>query len=166
MHVRNRRPKKMSDYGRQLMEKQRLRFQYNILEKKLRKYYAEASRRSGATPEIMIQLLECRLDALVFRAGFARSIHAARQYVKHGHFLVNGKRVNIPSYHINAGDEIGLRPRSKTVDCFANALATTERVPYIATDETKMTFRLNAVPERSEIPVICDVAVVVEFYSR
>ena len=166
MHANNRRRSKVSDYGRQLMEKQRLRFQYNVSEKQLRKYYKEASRRAGATPEIMIQLLESRLDAVVLRAGFARSIHAARQYVRHGHFIVNGKRVNIPSFQVKPGDEIVVRDKSKTLECFTFALSTSERVSYITTDETKMTIRFNAIPEREEIPVICDVAVVVEFYSR
>jgi len=167
MHVRSRRPNKMSDYGRQLQEKQRLRFQYNVSEKQLRKYYKEATRQSGATPEVLIQLLESRLDNLVLRAGFARSIHAARQYVRHGHFNVNGKPVDIPSFHIKPGDNISVREKSKKMDCFAYALSTTERVGYIKTEDTKLGFTYNSVPTREEItPIICDVPVVVEYYSR
>ena len=166
MHNRGRRPNKMSDFGRQLMEKQRLRFQYNISEKQLRSNYKEADRRPGSTPDILLHLLEARLDALVLRSGFARSIHAARQYVRHGHFTVNGQRVNIPSYRISVGDVIAVREKSKQMDCFAYALSTSERVPYITTDEAKMSIVLNRLPEREEVPVICDVPVVVEFYSR
>lgn len=166
VHQRTRRNNKMSDFGRQLMEKQRLRYQYNISEKQLRRAYKNASRATASTPDVLVQLLECRLDNMVYRAGFARSIHAARQYVRHGHFLVNGQRVDIPSFHVKPGVTVSVRDKSKTMDCFATALASSQRMKYIATDETKLTFVLNAVPEREEIPVICDIPVVVEFYSR
>jgi len=166
MHQRGRR-NKVSDYGRQLMEKQRLRFQYNVSEKQLRKYYKEATRLQVATPEALIQLLESRLDNLVYRAGFARSIHAARQYVRHGHFEINGNRVDIPSFHVAPGTIVSVREKSKKMECFAFALSTTERVPYINTEDTKLAFTYNSVPAREEITsIVCDVPVVVEYYSR
>lgn len=166
MHGRGRRINKLSDFGRQLMEKQRLRFQYNLSEHALRRVYKVASNKAGETPEVLIQLIESRLDAVIFRAGLARSIFAARQYVGHGHFLVNGKKVDIPSFQVKVGDEIAVRPKSKEMACFQTALATAERVPYISTDDAALTARINYVPTRDEIPAICDVPVVVEFYSR
>jgi len=163
---KGRRMNKLSDFGRQLMEKQRLRFQYNLAEHNLRKAYKEATRRSGSTPEELIAILEGRLDAFVYRAGFARSIHAARQYVNHGHFLVNGKKVDIPSFQVAVNDLVEVRPKSKELGCFQFALSTANAVPYISTDDKDMSARLNYSPTRDEIPVICDIPVVVEFYSR
>ena len=99
-------------------------------------------------------------------AFLARSIFAARQYVRHGHFQVNGKRVDIPSYHVSVGDEISVREKSKEMDCFKYALSLAEKVPYLAVNDADMVAVLNYEPTREEIPVICDVPVVVEFYSR
>lgn len=165
-HGKGRRPSKLSDYGRQLMEKQRIRFQYNMSEKQLRLAYERAARSQDPTPDVLIQLLETRLDAVVLRAGFARSIFAARQYVNHGHFLVNGKKVDIPSYQVKVGDVISVREKSKGLDCFKNALALSTKVPYVVTDEADMSCRLTHVPSREDIPVVGDVSTVVEFYSR
>lgn len=165
-HGKGRRPSKLSDYGRQLMEKQRIRFQYNMSEKQLRLAYEKASRSQDPTPDVLIQLLESRLDAVVLRAGFARSIFAARQYVNHGHFLVNGKKVDIPSYHVSVGDVVSVREKSKSMDVFKNALAVSTKCPYVVTDEADMSCRLTYLPSREEIPVVGDVATVVEFYSR
>lgn len=165
-HGKGRRPSKMSDYGRQLMEKQRIRFQYNIGEKQLRRAYDKASRSQEPTPDVLIQVLETRLDAVVLRAGFARSIFAARQYVNHGHFTVNGKKVDVPSFQVKVGDEIKVKEKSKGLDCFKNALAMAEKVPYVVTNENDMSCRLSTLPTREEIPVVGDVATVVEFYSR
>jgi small subunit ribosomal protein S4 len=165
-HGKGRRPSKLSDYGRQLMEKQRIRFQYNMSEKQLRRAYEKASRSQDPTPEVLIQNLESRLDTVVLRAGLARSIFAARQYVNHGHFTVNGKKVDVPSYHVNVGDEVAVREKSKSMDCFKHALAMAEKVPYVTTNESDLSCRLSKVPDREEIPVVGDVATVVEFYSR
>jgi len=165
-HGRTRRPNKLSDFGRQLMEKQRLRFQYNVSEKQLRLTYGRASRSQLSTPDAMAQLLETRLDNLVLRAGFARSIFAARQYVSHGHIQVNGKKVNIPSYQVSVGDEIAVRTKSKEMDCFKHALTMAQKAPYLAVDDNELTARLTYMPTREEMPVVCDVPVVVEFYSR
>ena len=165
-HGKSRRPSKMSDYGRQLMEKQRIRFQYNMSENQLRLAYEKAARSQDPTPDVLIQLLESRLDSVVLRAGFARSIFAARQYVNHGHFLVNGKKVDVPSFHVKVGDVITVKEKSKNLDCFKNALAVATKSQYVAVDEAEMSARLTHVPSREEIPVVGDVATVVEFYSR
>ncbi|MEX2605993.1 MAG: 30S ribosomal protein S4 [Kiritimatiellia bacterium] len=165
-HGKGRRPSKLSDYGRQLMEKQRIRFQYNMSENQLRLAYEKASRSQDPTPEVLIQSLESRLDTVVLRAGFARSIFAARQYVNHGHFLVNGKKVDVPSFQVKVGDEVSVREKSKNMDCFKNALAMAEKVSYVTTNESDLSCRLSAIPSREEIPVVGDVATVVEFYSR
>ena len=165
-HGRGRRPSKLSDYGRQLMEKQRIRFQYNLSEKQLRRAYKEASRSEESTPDVLIQLLETRLDSVILRAGFARSIFAARQYVSHGHFMVNGRKVDVPSFHVKVGDEIKVKEKSRNLDCFKNALATSEKCAYVVTNESDMSCKLSYVPTRDEIPVIGDVSTVVEFYSR
>jgi small subunit ribosomal protein S4 len=165
-HGKGRRPSKLSDYGRQLMEKQRIRFQYNMSEKQLRLAYEKASRSQDPTPDVLIQSLESRLDTVVLRAGFARSIFAARQYVNHGHFLVNGKKVDVPSYQVKVGDEVSVREKSKGMDCFKNALAMAEKVAYVTTNEGDLSCRLNNLPNREDVPVIGDVATVVEFYSR
>jgi len=165
-HGKGRRPSKLSDYGRQLMEKQRIRFQYNMSEKQLRRAYDNASRSQDPTPDVLIQSLETRLDTVVLRAGFARSIFAARQYVNHGHFTVNGKKVDVPSYQVQVGDEVKVKEKSKDLDCFKNALAMAEKVPYVTTNEADLSCRLGKIPEREEIPVVGDVATVVEFYSR
>lgn len=165
-HGKGRRPSKLSDYGRQLMEKQRIRFQYNMSEKQLRLAYEKASRSQEPTPDVLIQSLESRLDTVVLRAGFARSIFAARQYVNHGHFLVNGKKVDVPSYQVKVGDEVSVREKSKSMDCFKNALAMAEKVAYVTTNEGDLSCRLNHLPSREDVPVIGDVATVVEFYSR
>jgi len=165
-HGKGRRPSKLSDFGRQLMEKQRIRFQYNMSEKQLRRAYEKASRSEEPTPDVLIQSLETRLDTVVLRAGFARSIFAARQYVNHGHFLVNGKKVDVPSFQVKVGDEVSVKQKSRNLDCFKNALAMSEKVPYVTTNEPEMSCRLGHVPTRDEIPVVGDVATVVEFYSR
>ncbi len=165
MH-RSRFQRKISDYGKQLLEKQRLAFQYNVTDRKLRNYYAKASAKHGNTAENLMHLLESRLDALVLRAGFASTIYAARQLVGHGHVQVNGKRVNIPSYLVRPGSTLGVRPKSRTLDCVKNALVDAQPVPYLMTDKEQMTSMYTRLPEVSEIPVVCEVAVVVEFYAK
>lgn len=162
----NRRRQKTSDYGRQLLEKQKLRYQYNVSEKQLRRAYAKASASHGSTPDVLIQVLESRLDSIVLRAGFARSIFAARQYVGHGHFLVNGKKVDIPSYQVKVGDEIEVCLKSKECDMFKHSLGLATQPAYVTVTDRDLKARYTYLPEREEIPVICDVPTVVEFYSR
>ncbi len=165
MH-RSRFGRKLSDYGRQLLEKQRLRYQYNITERKLRNYYLKASSHTGNTAEILIQMLETRLDAVVYRSGLAPTIYAARQLVSHGHILVDGQRVNIASYPVKPNQTITVKQKSQNMDLIKNSIQDAESVPYLAVDRDKMAVTLTRVPESTEIPVICELSVVVEYYSK
>ena len=166
VHGKGGRKRRISDYKRQLFEKQKLKLQYNVSERQMVRNYRKASRLHGSTPELLVQLLEQRLDALVLRAGFARSIYAARQYVVHGHILVDGKKVNIPAYKVKSGQVISVKPGSRRLDCFHNALKTAPPYDYIDVNKPGLEFRFLRIPARDEIPVICDAILVVEFYSR
>jgi small subunit ribosomal protein S4 len=161
-----RRRRRPSDYGVQLLEKQRLRFQYNVSERQLQRAYEMATRKSGPTGEILIQLLETRLDALVLRVGLAPSIFAARQFVTHGHIQVNGKKVNIPSQRIKPGDVITVREKSRTKVMFQEGRVPVNVPGYLSFDENSLTAKLLSAPPRDEVPVICNEQLVVEYYSR
>ena len=165
-HGPNRRRGKQSDYGRQLTEKQRLRYQYNVSEKQLRNVFAKAARKTGNTGEIMLQMLESRLDAVVLRSGMARSIYQARQLVSHAHFLVNGQKVNIPSYQVRVGDKITVREKSKDLDAFVLAQQVAKTPDYITANDKELTAELNRLPNMDEVPVTCEISLVVEFYAR
>jgi small subunit ribosomal protein S4 len=160
--------RKLSDYKMQLLEKQKLRAQYNIHERQMAVAYAKAIRMKGASDENLIQVLETRLDALVLRAGFASTIYAARQLVTHGHFLVNGHPVNVPAYRLRVGDVVQVKPRSRTLALFGTRLDAIPpcQVPYIEASREHLSFRLVRLPKRAEVPVICDVPRVIEYYSR
>jgi len=158
--------RKLSDYKRQLLEKQKLRAQYNIHERQLRNYYEKALKAQGNTGENLLRLLELRLDAAVLRGGLARTIYAARQYVSHNHLLVNGKRVNIPSYGLKVGDVITVKPKSQQLACFRDAAADAQPISYLALDKSTLSITVVAEPQRAEIPIICDLPQVIEFYSR
>ena len=159
-----------SDYRQRLLEKQRLREQYNIREAQLRRAFAESSRRTGKTGEILVSLLERRLDAFVMRAGFARTIYQARQQVVHRHFHVNGRRVDKPSYRLRPGDVVEVAPGSRDKDPFrlaaAGAWAAETTPPYVSAELPRLRAQLVAEPNRAEVPVVCDEQLVVEFYSR
>lgn len=162
---------KPSDYGLQLRAKQKLKGYYgNIGERQFRKIYDEAVRQKGDTSENMIGLLERRLDAVIYRMKFAATVFAARQVVNHRHVLVNGKRVNIPSYRLKAGDVIQLTDKFKdNVNVLAAAQLNERDVPdYIAVDHKEMKGSLNSVPKFSDVPypVHMEPNLVVEFYSR
>lgn len=162
---------KASDYKIRLLEKQRLREQYNVSERQMRRAFDEASRQAGKTGEILVSLLERRLDAFVLRSGFARTIYQARQFVSHRHFLVNGQRVNIPSYRLKPGDFVQVAPssRSKPPMLFASTggwAGEGQPPPYIESHLDGFIARLVDVPQRSDIPVLCDEQLVVEYYSR
>ena len=161
-----RRRRRPSDYGVQLLEKQRLRYQYNVSEKQLQRAYEQATRKNGPTGEILIQLLETRLDALVLRSGLAPSIFAARQFVTHGHVQVNGKKANIPSMRLRPGDVITLRERSRKLVMFQEGRVPVNVPSYLSFDEASLTAKLLSAPPREEIPVICNEQLVVEYYSR
>jgi len=165
-HGSAKRRAKLSDYGRQLLEKQRLRLQYNVHERQMRNYYQEASRMAGNTGDNLVALLESRLDALVYRAGFAPSIYAARQYVRHGHIEVNGRKVDIPSYRVKPNDVIQVREKSRKLECFMNAVRTAQPVPYLEVSKADFSAKYLYLPPREEVPVICEVPLVVEYYAR
>ena len=160
--------KKVGAYGSRLFEKQKLKAFYGVAERQMRRYVAEAMRQQGPTGTNLMRILEQRLDAVVYRLGFAPSIWAARQLVGHGHVRVNGKRVDIPSYHVRPNDTITLSEKFKR----SRQLAIwSERggilpPPYLELDRDQLTGRLVRAPERDEIPVPIDDRLIVEFYSR
>ena len=165
------RRRKPTDYGVQLMAKQKLKGYYgNIGEKQFRKYYDEAVRRRGDTGQNLIGILECRLDALVYRMKFAPTVFAARQLVSHGHILVNGRRLNIPSAMIKVGDIVELKEKSQTIPQVMEAMASPERdIPeYLTVDEAKMRGSMTSVPELADVPypVHMEPNLVIEYYSR
>jgi small subunit ribosomal protein S4 len=165
------RRRKPTDYGVQLMAKQKLKGYYgNIGEKQFRKYYDEAVRRRGDTGQNLIGILECRLDALVYRMKFAPTVFGARQLVNHGHILVNGRRLNIPSAMIKVGDIIELKEKSRNIPQVMEAMASAERdIPeYLTVDEAKMRGSMTSVPELADVPypVQMEPNLVIEYYSR
>lgn len=163
--------KKQTDYGLQLRAKQKLKGIYgNVSEKQLRKYYAEAIRRKGDSSENLVGILETRLDSIIYRMKFVPSVFAARQFVNHGHVLVNGKRVNIPSYLVRVGDVISLRPKAKEMAFVIEAMAQTDReVPeYMEVDTKECSGKFLRVPQLADIPYAATIEpnLVIEFYSR
>lgn len=157
-----------SDYGIQLDEKQKLSFVYNVRERQLRRYYKQADRIAGATGDNLLALLERRLDNLVYRAGFAATVWAARQIVGHRHVLVDGKRVDLPSYLVNPGEIISLTPKMRRnvhVQQWIEQVASSN-LPYLKVDKEAFTATLVMTPERLQIPVPVDVQLVVEYYNR
>ena len=165
------RRRKPTDYGVQLMAKQKLKGYYgNIGEKQFRKYYDEAVRRRGDTGQNLIGILECRLDALIYRMKFAPTVFSARQLVNHGHVLVNGRRCNIPSAMMKIGDVIELKEKSRTIPQVMEAMASAERdIPeYLTVDEAKMKGSISTIPELADVPypVQMEPNLVVEYYSR
>ncbi len=166
-----RRKNKLSDYGTQLRAKQKLKGHYgDLTEKQFRKIYAEAERVRGDTGEMLIGLLERRLDAVVYRAKFVPTIFAARQFVNHGHVLVNGKRVNIASYRVSEGDVISVREKSRQMALILEAIQLTERdVPdYIEVDHNKLTAKFVRTPGLGDVPfaVKMEPNLVVEYYAK
>lgn len=156
-----------SDYGTQLDEKQKLSFVYNIRERQLRNYYKKASKMQGRTGANLLALLETRLDAIVYRAGFAATIWAARQLVGHGHINVNGERLNLPSYHVRPGDVITIREKMRKNVHIEEWMESVGAVPsYLAVDKAAFSATLARVPEQKEIPVTVDLQLVVEYYNR
>jgi len=165
-----RRKQKVSDFGLQLRAKQKLKGYYgNLTEKQFRGIYDEAARRKGNTSENLIGLLESRLDAVVYRSKFVPTPFAARQFVNHGHVLVNGKRVNIPSYRVKPGDVVTVRERSRNMALVLEALQSSERdLPeYIQLDAKAMSITYVRIPELSEVPypVKMEPNLVIEFYA-
>ncbi|MDT0529527.1 30S ribosomal protein S4 [Micromonospora sp. DSM 115977] len=169
--VHGRQRRKTSDYQVRLLEKQRLRHQYNVSETQLRRAFDEAARSAGKTGESLVALLERRLDAVVHRAGLTRSIYQARQLVAHGHFTVDGRKVDRPSYRLRPGQVVAVRERSRTTLPFQLAAAGANAAegpgqPYLSVELAELRATLLREPARHEVPVICDEQLVVEFYSR
>ncbi|MGO1582537.1 MAG: 30S ribosomal protein S4 [Actinomycetaceae bacterium] len=161
-----------SDYSVRLKEKQRLRAQYGLREAQMTRVFEEARREPGMTGESLVELLEMRLDALVLRSGFARTTAQARQAVVHRHILVDGKIVDRPSFRVQPGSIIQVKPRSQTMTPFQVAAAGAHRdvlpelPPYLDVSLEKLRAELKRRPARPEVPVTCDVQLVVEYYSR
>jgi len=167
-HGASRRPK-VSEYGIQLREKQKIRRTYGLLEKQFRGVYDHAVRMRGVTGEVMLQLLERRLDNTIYRMGFAPSRRSARQLVRHRHFIVNDTIVDIPSYVLREGDIIKVRDKSKKLDIIHDSIKRVREgrlVPYLSLDKAKLEGILDHVPERAEIPGNFREQLVVELYSR
>ncbi|AEV82696.1 30S ribosomal protein S4 [Actinoplanes sp. SE50] len=168
VHGRGRR--KSSDYQVRLLEKQRLRHQYNISEVQMRAAYDAAHRAGGKTGENMVTLLERRLDATVYRAGLARTIYQARQLVVHGHFTVDGRKVDRPGYRVQPGQVIEVRESSRQKPPFQIAATGAHldgpTAPYLSTALAELRTTVVRVPQRTEVPVLCDEQLVVEYYAR
>ena len=161
--------KKKSEYSVALGEKQKLRYQYGILEKQFRGYYQEAARRRGVTGEIMLQLLETRLDNICYRAGFGNTRQAARQLVNHGHIEVNGRQVDIASFQVKPGDVIKVADKPSSQQLALRMTDLTQAMPdceWMEVDKEKLTATLSRVPERSDIEPIVNEQLIVELYSR
>lgn len=158
--------RKISLHGTQLREKQKLRFHYGITERQLRSLYQRASRAKGATGTVLVQLLERRLDNLVFRAGFARTIPAARQLVTHGHIVVNGRPLTIPSARLKRGDVVAVRMRAHDAVRLQRAKGISLAVPgWLEVDAELFQARLTALPDDGAVPFPIELGHVVEFYS-
>lgn len=160
--------KKLSNYGLQLLEKQKLRAYYGVLEKQMKRYFEQAKKAQGITGESLVQSLECRLDNMVYRMGFASSIRQARQMVNHGHIVVNGQKIDRPSYPIAVGDTITLREKSRKTQMFLDNFTEGNEfgLGYIERDIDRFSAKLVQMPKRDEIPVEVDEQLVVEFYSK
>jgi len=167
-HGLNRKRKKLSVYGIQLQEKQKAKYTYGILERQFLNLFNKASRSKGVTGEVLLQLLESRLDNVVFRLGISPSRNGARQLVSHKHITVNGNVVNIPSYQVKAGDLIGVREKSKSLETITNSLSSARytKSSWLEWDENQMVGKFLNLPERSEIPENIKEQLIVELYSK
>ena len=166
-HGVNKRRQKKSEYAIQLMEKQKAKFLYGILEKQFRNLFEKASRSKGITGEVLLQLCESRLDNVVFRMSLSNSRRGARQLVSHRHILVNGKIVNIPSYNLKAGDVVAVREKSKSLDSINNSLKSSQNVyEWIVWNTDKMEGTFVSIPERLQIPENINEQYIVELYSK
>ncbi|WP_424533819.1 30S ribosomal protein S4 [Sphaerisporangium viridialbum] len=169
-HGRKTNRRAAGDYSLRRMEKQKLRWYYDVSEKQMRRYWGLALRRPGRSGAELVSLLESRLASLVLRSGLAPSIYAARQYVNHGHITVDGRKVDIPSYLVRPGQTVAVRPKSRSAQPFVAAAEGTYAdeitAPYLDVDLGELTFTLLSRPERQQVPVLVDEQLVVEHYSR
>lgn len=167
-HGQSRR-RRLSNYGVQLKEKQKIKIMYGILERQFRNYFEKADKMAGETGTNLMQMLESRLDNVVYRLGFASTRPAARQLVNHAHVMVNNRKVNIPSYIVKPGDVIQIRARSKKMDLILESMKRIKGdidLPWLDLDKAKMTGTVIAIPERDEMQVLVNEQLVVELYSK
>ncbi len=163
------RRQKISEYGVQLREKQKIRRMYGLMEEQFRNYFEKALRQTGRTGETLVKMLECRLDNVVYRLGFAPSRKAARQLVGHGHLLVNDKSVNVPSYLVRPGDIIRVREKSKKLDVIhasMKRMKDSAMLPWLSLDKAGMVGTFLSVPERADVPLNANEQLIVELYSK
>lgn len=159
--------RKQSDYGKQLNEKQKLKAYYDMQEKQFANWVEAAMSAKGNAGENLVQRLECRLDNLVYRLGFGSTLRQARQMVVHHHILVNGKRVDRPSYEVKVGDVISLRERSQSIDTFKNNFKESLcNLSYLQKDENNLSGKLVALPSREEVPIEVTDSLIIEYYSK
>jgi len=167
MHGQTKRRGKLSEYGTQLMEKQKAKYTYGILERQFKNIFLKASRKKGITGEVLLQLIEARLDNVVFRLGIAPSRSGARQLVGHRHITVNGKVVNIPSFELKPGDIIAVRERSKSLEMITESLAArSNQYSWMEWDKGLMTGKFMNYPDRADIPENIREQLIVELYSK
>ena len=168
MHGANKRRKKVSEYGTQLQEKQKAKYTYGVLERQFRKTFELARRKEGVTGLILMQLLESRLDNVVYRLGIAPTRAAARQLVNHRHIVVNGNTLSIPSYLVKIGDVVGVREKSKSLEVVTNSLEGRNSSSYswLEWDGAKMCGKFLNYPNRDEIPETINEQLIVELYSK
>ena len=167
MHGQTKRRAKLSEYGTQLMEKQKAKYTYGILERQFKNTFLKASRKKGITGEVLLQLIEARLDNVVYRMGMAPTRSAARQLIGHRHIVVNGKVVNVPSFEVRPGDIIGVRERSKSLEVITDALASrSNQYPWLEWDSNLLSGKFMNYPERAEIPENIREQLIVELYSK
>jgi len=162
------RRKKISEYGIQLKEKQKVKYTYGVLERQFSNLFEKAASSKGITGEVLLQLLECRLDNVVYRLGIAPTRNAARQLISHKHIVVNGKNVNIPSYSVRIGDFVGVREKSKTLEVISDAISSGRYSKYawLEWDNELMHGKFVSIPERADIPETIKEQLIVELYSK
>ena len=168
MHGQNMR-RKQSEYAIQLREKQKTKRIYGVLENQFRNYYLKAARRKGVTGEVLLQMLECRLDNMVYRFGFAPTRRSARQLVRHGHIAVNGRVVNIPSFQVARGDAVQVREKSREMPIIQDAVKDAvfpDQSVWLSVDKANLSATLDAYPNRNDIPTPVEEQLIVEFYSK
>ncbi len=168
MHGLNKKRRKSSEYGVQLREKQKVKYTYGMLEKQFRSTFDKATRSKGVTGVVLLQLLESRLDNVVFRLGIAPTRASARQLVSHRHIMVNGKLCNIPSYSVKPGDVVSVREKSKSLELISNSLSgfNHSKYPWMEWDDNSMSGKFMSIPEREDIPENIKEQLIVELYSK
>lgn len=167
MHGNSKRRKKLSEYGTQLQEKQKAKYTYGILEKQFKNTFHKATRKKGITGEVLLQLIESRLDNIVYRLGIAPSRSAARQLVSHCHIVVNGSVVNVPSYEVKIGDAVAVREKSKSLEVIQNSVSSKRNsYSWLEWDGELMSGKLISLPAREDIPESIKEQLIVELYSK